>query len=128
MRAKLSALALLGAGALQGCAAFQPPAYGPISETVRYGYKDRVNPDGGYTLLVVMPPQSPLPDVRTYWERRAAELCPGGNANRNIFRSERKEFMSNGPYVYRSVGVGSRTVTGYEIEGYVYCKAAAPAG
>ena len=124
MRLKLLAAALLAAGGLHACATPPPPAYGPISDTVRFGYRDRPNPDGGHTLLVVMPAHSELADARAFWDRRAGELCPEGVAKRNIFRSDRKETMTRGGYVHGSMGVGARYATGYEIEGYVYCKAA----
>ena len=127
MQLKLLAAAVMAAGGVQGCATPPPPAYGPISDTARFGYKDRPNPDGGHTLLVVMPAHSQLADARAYWDRRAVELCPGGVAKRNIFRSDRKENMAPAGYVHGSVGVGTRYAVGYEIEGYVYCKAA-PAG
>jgi hypothetical protein len=110
--------------ALAACATPEPPAYAPISETVRFGYRDRPNADGGHTLLVVMPAHSKLADAHAYWERRAAELCPAGVAKRNVFRSDRKEHMAPAGYVHGSVGVGTRYPVGYEIEGYVYCKAA----
>ena len=125
MRLRLLAAALMAAG-VQACATPPPPAYGPISDTVRFGYRDRPNPDGGHTLLVVMPAHSALADARATWDRRAGELCPDGVAKRNIFRSDRKEHMAPAGYVHGSVGVGTRFPVGYEIEGYVYCKAAPP--
>lgn len=131
MRPKLAADALLVSGmllSLQACATPEPVAYGPIGEAVRYGYKDRPNPDGGHTILVVLPPQSPLSDARAYWDRRADELCPGGVAKRIVFRSERKEVMNPAPYTQYGAGISSRIATGYELEGYVYCKGVAPAG
>jgi hypothetical protein len=131
LRPKLAAVALLVLGTLltlQACATPEPAAYGPIGETVHYGYKDRANPDGGHTILVVLPPQSPLADASAYWDRRAEELCPGGVSKRIVFRSERKEIMSPAPYVQYSAGVSRRIATGSELEGYVYCKAATPPG
>lgn len=131
MAAKRGAAAFLGVGALlalQACATPEPAVYGPIGETVRYGYKDRANPDGGHTVLVVLPPYTALADVRAYWDRRAEELCPGGVAKRNVFRAERRELMAPAPYVSYGTGIGSRVTTGYELEGYVYCKATGPGG
>jgi hypothetical protein len=87
---------------------------------------DRPNPDGGHTLLVVMPAHSTLADARAYWDRRADELCPDGVIKRNVFRSDRREFMPRAGYVHGSVGVGTRIAAGYEVEGYVYCTAAPP--
>ena len=131
MRSKLAAASPLVLGmllCLAACATPKPAEYGPITETVHFGYKDQANPDGGHTVLVALPPQTSLVDARAYWDRRADELCPGGVAKRNVFRSERKEFMSPAPYVQYSAGISSRIATGYELEGYVYCKAAGPAG
>jgi hypothetical protein len=131
LRSKPATVALLVLGsllALQACATPEPVAYGPIGEAVRYGYKDRANPDGGHTVLVVLPAQSALSDARAYWDRRAEELCPGGVSKRIVFRSERKETMSPAPYVQYSAGVSMRILTGYELEGYVYCKAGSPPG
>jgi hypothetical protein len=119
-------LVLGGPLALQACATPEPVAYGPISETVRYGYKDHANPDGGHTVLVVMPAWSTLAEARAHWDRRAEELCPGGVSKRNIFRAERKEIMMHATYSQYTASVGSRATTGYELEGYVYCKAATP--
>ena len=118
--------ALIAAGGVGACVTPEPPVYGPISDTVRFGYKDRPNPDGGHTLLVVMPAHAALPDGRIFWNRRAEELCPAGVSKRNIFRSDRREHMAPAGYVHGSVGVGMRVPVGYEIEGYVYCKEAAP--
>ena len=127
MRLKPFAAALLVTAGLQGCATPAPPVYGPISDTVRFGYRDRPNTDGGHTLLVVMPAHSGLADARAFWDRRAGELCPGGVAKRNIFRADRRELMAPAGYVHGSVGIGSRVAAGYEVEGYVYCNAASPA-
>ena len=127
MPTKLVLAALAVAGGVQGCATPQPPAYAPISDTVRFGYRDRPNPDGGHTVLVVMPAHSTLTDARAFWDRRAEELCPGGVNRRIVFRADRKELVGGAPYVHGGVGVGSRYPGGYEVEGYVYCKDASPA-
>ena len=123
MRRGLILAALTAAGAAGACATPPPPVYGPISDTVRFGYRDRPNPDGGHTLLVVMPAHSGPADARVFWDRRAEELCPGGVAKRIIFRSDRKELMTPAGYVHGGAGVGMRVPTGHEVEGYVYCKA-----
>ncbi|WP_394761142.1 hypothetical protein [Phenylobacterium sp.] len=130
MRRSLVAAALLVSGAplaLQACATPEPAVYAPIGEAVQYGYKDRPNPDGGHTVLVVVPRQSSPTEARSFWDRRAEELCPGGVSKRIVFRSELKELMIPAGYVQYSAGFGSRLALGYEVEGYVYCKAAAPA-
>jgi hypothetical protein len=124
VRFKLLLVALAAAGGLGGCVTPDPPVYGPISETVRFGYRDRPNPDGSHTVLVAMPAHSTVEDGRGFFDRRADELCPEGVAKRNIFRSDRKELMAPAGYVHGSVGVGTRVPVGYEIEGYVHCKAA----
>lgn len=118
-----SALLLVAILSLQACAAPKPAVYGPIGEKVPHGYKERLNPDGGYTLLVIMPPYSPLSDGHAFWDRRAAELCPGGLAKRIVFRAERKQTFISAGYVYGGASVSSRAVTAFEVEGYVYCKA-----
>ena len=125
-RSTLTAAGVAAAAALQGCITPEPPAYGPISDTVAFGYRDRPNPDGGHTILVVMPAHSTVTDARAFWERRADELCPSGVEKRNVFRADRRELMTGAGYVHGSVGVGSRIQAGYEVEGYVYCKAARP--
>ena len=127
MRPKLLAAALAAAGCVGACATPPPPVYGPISDTVRFGYRDRPNPDGGHTLLVVMPAHSGLGEARAFWDRRAEELCPGGVAKRNVFRSDRREYMAPAGYVHGSVGFGARVPAGFEVEGYVYCKDASTA-
>lgn len=44
-----------------------------------FGYVDRPNSDGGYTISVVLPQGVSNPrEAFAHWERRAAELCPGG--------------------------------------------------
>lgn len=113
---------------LQACATPPPAVYGPISDTVPYGYRDRPNPDGGHTLLTALPVNSSLAEARTFWDRRAAELCPGGVAKQIVFRSDRKEVMAPAGYAYNSVSFSTRATTGFEIEGYIYCKAAKPGG
>lgn len=114
----LTAAALL----LQGCATAKPAIYGPIGPETPYGYKDRPNPDGGHTVLVAMAGHATAPELRVFFERRAAELCPAGIDRTNIFRVQANEYYADAPYVYGSAGVGSRSRVGVELEGYVYCK------
>lgn len=127
--ARLAAgVGLLGAVLLlQGCATAKPAVYGPIGPEVPFGYKDRPNPDGGFTVLVVMPGYSAATELRAFFDRRAAELCPSGIERTNVFRVHANEYYAPGQYVYGGAGVGSRGRFGTELEGYVYCKAGAPA-
>ena len=119
---------LLGAGLvaaallLQGCATATPAAYGPIGAETPYGYRDRPNPDGSHTVLVVMAGNATATALRDFFDRRAAELCPTGIDRTNVFRVHASEYYSSAPYVYGSAGVGSRGRVGVELEGYVYCK------
>lgn len=108
---------------LQGCVTATPAIYGPIGPEVPYGYKDRPNPDGGHTVLVIMAGHATVAELRGFFERRAAELCPAGLERTNIFRVQANEYYAAAPYVYGSAGVGSRSRMGVELEGYVYCKA-----
>jgi hypothetical protein len=121
--AGLAAAALL----LQGCATAKPAIYGPIGPEVPYGYKDRPNADGGHTVLVVMAGHATAAELRVFFDRRAAELCPAGIDRTNIFRVHAAEYYASAPYVYGSAGVGSRARVGVELEGYVYCKPGADA-
>lgn len=105
---------------LQACAA-KPVLYGPIGPEVPHGYKDRVNADGSFTVLVAMPGHSTPADLRGFFDRRAGELCPGGVERTNVFRLHRGDYTTSG-YVYGSVGMSSRVWVGTELEGYVYCK------
>lgn len=107
---------------LGACATPKPPVYGPISDTAPYGYKERSNPDGGYTLLAIVPAHSSVAEALSFWDKRAQELCPAGASKRNIFRSDRKEFLSRAGYVYGGAGISSRSTQAYEVEGYLYCK------
>lgn len=107
---------------LGACATPKPPVYGPIGDAEPYGYKDRANPDGGYTLLAIVPPHSSVAEASNFWDRRAQELCPAGVSKRIIFRSDRKEYLMPAGYVYRGAGFSSRLTQAYEVEGYLYCK------
>jgi hypothetical protein len=108
---------------LQACAAPKPPAYGPMSDTAPYGYRERSDSEGAYTLLSVVPAHSSASEARSFWERRAQELCPAGISKQIIFRSERKEALSPAGYVQGGAGLSSRATLAYEVEGYVYCSA-----
>ncbi|MDP3748119.1 MAG: hypothetical protein Q8Q88_13840 [Phenylobacterium sp.] len=112
---------LLGLGA---CATPKPPVYGPIGDAEPYGYKDRSNADGGYTLLAIVPSHSSVAEASSFWDRRAQELCPAGVSKRIIFRSDRKEQLIPAGYVYGGAGISGRATRAYEVEGYLYCKVA----
>lgn len=116
--AGLAAVGLL----LQACT-LKPVVYGPVGPEAPYGYSDRKNPDGGYTVLVTMPGYSTSADLRAFFDRRAGELCLAGVERTNVFRVHASEYYSSAPYVYGSAGVSSRSRVGVELEGYVYCKA-----
>lgn len=107
---------------LQGCVTATPVVYGPIGPEAPYGYKDRPNPDGGFTVLVAMPGYASPAALRAFFDRRAGELCPGGVERTNVFRVHASEYYPGAPYVYGSAGVSSRSRVGVELEGYVYCK------
>ena len=113
----LAGLALIG----QGCAT--PFVYGPIGDKQPFGYKDRENPDGGHTLLVVMPGNTLPPALRDVWDRRAQELCADGTDRTTVFRVDH----INGTSTSYSNGIAtsSRVWGPVEMEGYVYCKAVA---
>jgi hypothetical protein len=118
----MAAVLLAGAVLLQGCAtAAKPAVYGPIGETQAYGYRDRKNPDGGHTVLVLVPAGFPASEARAWFDRRAGELCPGGVERSNVFRTQANE------YTLRNYGgppsAATRIFTSSEMEGYVYCKA-----
>lgn len=107
---------------LAGCAT-KPVVYGPIGPETPNGYQDRQNPDGGFTVLVAMPGTAAPAELRAFFDRRAAELCPAGIERTNVFRMNRGGYTTSG-YVYQGVGLASRVWTGTELEGYVYCKPA----
>jgi hypothetical protein len=111
---------------LQACAT-KPVDYGPVGPEKPYGYKDRPNSDGGFTVVVTMPANTSPAELRAVFDRRASELCPAGVARTNVFRVSHEGYNAPAPYVYRSAGVSQRVWTGAELEGYVYCKPAAPA-
>ncbi len=123
-QAPLGAGVVAAALLLQGCATAAPAVYGPIGAETPYGYSDRLNPDGGHTVLVVMAGNATVTALRDFFDRRAVELCPSGIDRTNVFRVHASEYYSSAPYVYGGAGIGSRARVGVELEGYVYCKAA----
>lgn len=108
---------------LQACAAAKPVVYGPIGPEAPYGYADRQNPDGGFTVKIAMPGSGSTADLRTFFDRRAAELCPAGLDRTNVFRIYVNDQTSM-PYNAYGPSVASRYRAGVELEGYVYCKPA----
>lgn len=118
------AVGLAAAGLLLQSCATKPAVYGPISAEVPYGYADRPNPDGSFTLLIKMPGTASVAELRSFFDRRAAELCTAGVDRTNVFRVTANEYYAAATYVYGSAGVGSRGRVGTEMEGYVYCKSA----
>ena len=114
---------LVAAGLLlQACVTMEPVVYGPIGPEAPYGYSDRRNPDGGFTVRVMMPGYAAPAELRVFFDRRAGELCPAGVARTNVFQIMARESFTSAPYVYGGAGVGSRARVGVELEGYVYCK------
>lgn len=109
-----------GGGLLQACATTKPPVYGPIDEKQAYGYRDHQNPDGGHTVVIVMPAAS-MPAAREWFDRRAAELCPGGIDRTNVFSARLNE--SNTGFYGTQPSAATRIFTSSELQGYVYCKA-----
>jgi hypothetical protein len=117
----VTAAAVLAAA---GCAT--PIVYGPIGQN-GYGYSDRQNPDGSYTVLVVA--SSPQ-QAHEFWDRRAAELCGGVEVHKNIFRAEIPVVTTTGyasnPYNPAYGGSYSQDVYGaLQMEGYLRCGAVA---
>lgn len=104
-----------------GCAT-KPIVYGPRTLPDQpWGYEGKANPDGGHTVLFVMPGGTPAAQVKALWERRAGEVCPGGIAKSNIFRADHPSFTQQG-YAYNAPAANYRVYSSAEIEGYVYCK------
>lgn len=123
LRAPLAALALVG---LVGCVT--PPAYGPISvETGQFGYRDSRNANGTHTILTVAPSAAM---AHEFWDRRARELCGGGEFRKNIFRAHIPVVTQSG-YVTGANGYGgsyTQDVYGsFYLEGYARCVAPAEA-
>lgn len=77
-RAALAAAAL----ALAGCVT--PVVYGPIGAESAFGYSDQRNADGSYTIRVVAQNTA---QAHEFWDRRAGELCGGGDFRKVIYRA-----------------------------------------
>lgn len=111
---------ILGTSVLGACVS--APTYGPIGapKSNGMGYKDTLNTDGSYTLLVVM---SSDYGAHQFWEKRATELCAGSEYSKNIFRAQRPVDNYTG-YVSNGYSGGSYTESRYGafyLEGYLRC-------
>lgn len=82
-----------------------------------YGYSDRRNVDGSYTIRVDLPASTSNPQIAyTYWNRRAEELCGGAFLRKSIHTAER-------PVVFVQPHQSHQAIRGdYVLEGYVYCE------
>lgn len=101
-----AALALLAA--LGGCVSGVD--YVPISDKSFFGYSDRPNADGGYTVRVELLDGGLAME---YWNRRASELCDGRVARKSMHTALR-------PTAHYD-NYGARPGH-YIVEGYVYCE------
>jgi len=124
--ARIGALAVT-AFALSGCVT--PPTYGPIgSADNQYGYRDRQNPDGSHTILVVA---AGAAQAHEFWDRRAEEICGSASYDKNIFRAEIPVVTTTG-YASNGYSGGSyvQDVYGaFTMEGLLRCTdASAPSG
>ena len=100
-----AALALLAMG---GCVSGVD--YVPISDKSFFGYSDRPNADGGYTVRVELLDGGLAME---YWNRRASELCDGKVARKSMHTALR-------PTAHYD-NYGARPGH-YIVEGYVYCE------
>lgn len=100
-----------------------PLKYGPMAENNGLGYRDRQNPDGSYTILVVANDSA---TAQQFWDRRAQELCGDANFHKNIFRAEVPVVMTSG-YVANPYGGGGSYTSwahgAFYLEGYLHCDA-----
>ncbi|MGV8930211.1 MAG: hypothetical protein ACOH1E_10685 [Brevundimonas sp.] len=97
---------------LAGCVS--DPGYAPVDPEARryFGYTDTPSGDGGHTIHVVLPEGVANPRAAfTYWERRAAELCPTGY-RKQIHTARRNMMMMPG---YTPSGYS------YEVLGDAWC-------
>ncbi len=117
---------LILAGLVLG-ACLGPLKYGPMAENNGLGYRDRQNPDGSYTILVVARDDA---TAHQFWDRRAQELCGGANFHKNIFRADVPVVQQSGyatnPYNPTYGGAYTQDVRGsFYLEGYLRCEAGA---
>lgn len=106
-------VAVLGAALLAGCVS--DPGYAPIDPAARrhFGYADKPNGQGGYTIHVVLP--EGVSDPRSafaHWERRAAELCGPAGYRKQLYVARRNMAMMPG---YTPTGLN------YELIGDAWC-------
>lgn len=114
-------LAVAGVTVLAGCVS--DPGYAPIDPAARryFGYSDKPNPDGGYTIHVVLPQGVANPrSAFDHWERRAAELCGPGGYRKHLHTARRNMMVMPGY---------TPSPLNYEVLGDAYCNdlAARPA-
>lgn len=108
---------------LAGCAT--PVVYGPIGPSA-FGYRDRQNPDGSHTILVVAPSAVM---AHQFWDQRAAELCGSTDYRKNIFRADIPVVTTTGyaPNAFNPGYGASYTQDVYgapQLEGYLHCNSA----
>src|SRR3954466_2593592 len=87
----LLALPLLSLAACAG----QADPYVQRLDNKGYGYQERANPDGGYTLLVVTSAYGGPDLPRQLFDRRAEALCDHQVASTNTFRADRQLVQQN---------------------------------
>jgi hypothetical protein len=80
-----------------------------------FGFQERLLEDGRFVLIIRHPAvgKEAAATARSYFDRRAAELCAGKSFEKNIFRAERPTI--------RTDSYGSAAPGWFELEGYVKC-------
>lgn len=80
-----------------------------------YGFQERALEDGRFVLTIRHPAlgKEAAATARSYFDRRASELCAGKSYEKNIFRAERPTI--------RTDSYGSAAPGWFELEGYVKC-------
>lgn len=105
---------------LAGCAT--PVVYGPIGPSA-FGYRDRQNPDGSHTILVVAPSAVM---AHQFWDQRAAELCGSTDYRKNIFRADIPVVTTTG-YAPGGIAYTQDAYGAPHLEGYLQCNSPAEA-
>lgn len=113
MRVAWPGLAALSLTLLAGCVS--DPGYAPIDPAARryFGYADKPNVEGGYTIHVVLP--EGVSDPRSafaHWERRASELCGPAGYTKQLHTARRNLLMTPGY---------TPSAMNYEVLGDAYC-------
>jgi hypothetical protein len=104
-------------------ACYGTPAYVRIGEKGSpYGYTDAPSVEGGHTIRVTFPYSSRDPELAyVYWNRRAAEICNGAIARKQIHTAQQT--------VMHAYNRMNGIVGDYLLEGYVWCETpGTPAG